>query len=172
MATTFLIHSTVRGRHNRTQRAAQPAHHRFKQYIGDQQLRLIRGRPLALTEEAFQKALPEIKAKAALGILEVRTPGGERIDLETLQPVAPAAPSAPLPNPPADSIANDQPWGETIPRYAGDEPDPGAPQEEPKLLSGLESTEEDEEPPAEGSSLGTSPTEPAPSRGGKKKGKR
>lgn len=166
---TYAIHNTVRGRHNRAQRAAQPQHHRFKHYIAGQ--RLIRGRPLTITEEQFQAGLADIKAKAAVGILEVRTPDGRLLDLETMQPVAPAPPSPPLPNPPDDSIANDKPWGETIPRYPGEEPPPEG-REEPKLVSDLESTEEDEEAPSEHSSVGTNPTEPAPSRGGKKKGKR
>lgn len=168
MATTYAIHSTVRGRHNRSQRAAQPVHHRFKQHLGDSQRRLIRGRPLLLPEEEFLRALPEIKAKAALGVLEVRTVDGVRVDLETLQPLAPPA-ATPLPAPPLDSIADDKPWGETIPRFAGDELAPSVdPNQEPALLADLDAIDEDEDggEPAPASAA-TSPTEPSPARTGK-----
>jgi hypothetical protein len=139
--TTYAIHNTVRGRHNRTLRAQQPVHHRFKQVIGDAQRRLIRGRPLVLGEDEFKRHLEDIKAKAALGILEVRTPAGEVVDLETLKPVVPP-PAPPLPHPPLDTIARDLPWGQEMSSHPGDEPrNP----KEPSLLSDLARGEEEEE---------------------------
>ena len=155
---TYAIHSTVRSRHNRTQRAGQPAPHRFKQHIGPGQRRLIRGRPLLLTEEDFKKYLDEIKAKAAVGILEVRTPGGQKIDLETLEPVAPP-PATLLPNPPLDSIARDTPWGQSIQPLPGDEP-PLQMAGEPLLLSELEDNGDDEEPQHDPPETGSGPEGP------------
>lgn len=141
---TYAIHSTVRSRHNRTQRAGQPVHHRFKQHIGSGQRRLIRGRPLHLTEEEFTKHLDEIKAKAAAGILEVRTMDGRKLDLSTMRPVGPAA-APPLPKPPLDSAADDRPWGQEVPPLPGDEPLHEM-TGEPSLLSDLDKSAEDEEP--------------------------
>lgn len=154
MATTYAIHSTVRGQQSRTQRAAQPSHHRLKQYIGDKQQRLLRGRPIRLGEDEFMRCLADIKAKAAQGILEVRTESGQLVNLDTLEPSAPA-PVPPLPNPPLDSIKNDAPWGQEVPAFAGDDPSTGG---EPSLLTNM--TREEEEP--EHASFVTSATEPAP----------
>jgi len=163
MAMTYAIHSTVRGQQTRTQRATQGQHARLKQHVGEKQRRLIRGRPLIFSEEDFLKSLPEIKEKAEMGILEVRTVGGELIDLETLQPrnVAPAP--TPLPAPPMDSIARDAPWGEKIPPLPGDVLPEGT--GEPTLLTqlgdGIEEDSIDPRPwptPEEGEV----PVEPAP----------
>lgn len=188
MATSYAIHSTVRARHNRTLRASQPTRHRFKQYIGDRQQRLVRTRPVLMQEDEFLRALPEIKAKAALGILEVRTQGGQLVNLDTLQPMEPAAPP-PLVNPPEDSIARDTPWGQSIPTFPGDQTAAvGEERKEPSLLSDLESIDEEPEetivddpegdeprdepaPDQTEESPATSPTEPSPrhsSKGGRK----
>lgn len=121
MPTMYTIHSTVRGRHNRTQRAMSPTHLRFQQRIGAEQSRLLRGRPLHITEDKLLRDLEELKTKQRQGILEVRTADGRRFDLETLRPAPLAAPT-PLPNPPLDSAANDKPAGQPIPSFEGGKP--------------------------------------------------
>lgn len=133
--TTYAVISTVRGRANRTQRAGAPAHHRLKQHVGASQARLVRGRPLIISEEIFQRDLEDLRHKNAQGILEVRTMDGRLFDLSTLQ-AAVLVPQPPLPHPPLDSIANDlqvgipmgtQPGGKgpnTLPEYTPEEDAP------------------------------------------------
>lgn len=110
MATMYGVYNTVRGRQNRSQRAAAPIHHRLKQVVGVEQSRVVRGRPLIITEDRLLRDIDELKMKSRLGVLEVRTLDGRKFDLETLTAVS-AGPSAPLPNPPLDSISNDLPAG-------------------------------------------------------------
>ena len=156
MAMTYAIHSTVRGQQTRIKRATQAKHNSLKQFVGEKQRRLIRGRPLIFSEEDFMKSLPEIKEKAEMGILEVRTVGGELIDLETLQPIAAPPVPTPLPAPPLDSIARDAPWGEKVPPLPGDVFAEGA--GEPTLLTQLgNGPEEDSVEP-----FGIRGTDPAP----------
>lgn len=131
MATTYAIHSTVRGRHNRTQRAMAPAHFRLQQRVGADQARLVRGRPLIITEDKLLRDLEELKRKQKQGILEIRTADGRRFDLESLQPVPMAAPT-PLPNPPLDSAANDVPAGQPMPTFEGGKPLQSLPEVQPE----------------------------------------
>ncbi len=102
--TRFVVCSTVRGRANRALRAASPAHLRLKQFIFPQQLRLVRNRPVIISEEQLLTNLDELRTKAKLGILEVRTQLGQRlVDLElvatsqTVPEAAIAPPAALLP---------------------------------------------------------------------------
>lgn len=105
----YAVHSVVRGRHNRTARAALPQKPRRKQYVGAEQLRLAHGRPLIITEEQLRKNLADFKTKQAAHILEVRTLDGRVVDLETLQPMT-AAETAARTSPafPLDSVNNDK----------------------------------------------------------------
>lgn len=180
---TFHIHNTSRSRFNRTQRAAAPEHGGMKQYIGGEH-RLVRGRPLVMTEAQIQKHLPELVAKKAQGLIDVKTADGLSIDLKTGRTVTLAPPPAPLPNPPLDSIQNDKPAGLNRPQIAGGLPEMGDasdPSRVPDLVAGaISEDDEDEEddgaPVPDGSEpslLGTSGS-PTPSHGGgkKKKGKR
>ena len=77
--TRFIIVSAVRGRSNRTVRAKAPQHHRLKQFVLPQQYRLVRGRSVAISEKQLIDNIEELFAKAAVGILEVRTEAGRRL---------------------------------------------------------------------------------------------
>lgn len=124
----FKIVNTTRSRFNRVQRMQHPAHARLKQYIGGEH-RVVRGRPLVLSASELQKHAKEIKAKAALGVIQVTTMDGRYIhhDLLDQKPAvaaaaaAPAMPSPPLPNKPLDSAARDKNIGigENIPSLPG-----------------------------------------------------
>lgn len=115
----FAVHSMVRSRFNRTQRAQAPQHARFKQHVGSDQRRLLRNRPLIITEEDLKKQQDELLDAQKKGILEVRTLDGRLIDLETLQ-IGDAAPAEnPRPSPVLDSVANDTPTGIPFPRLQG-----------------------------------------------------
>jgi len=158
----YAIHSTVRGRHNRTLRAQAPAHHRLKQYVGQNQTRLVRSRPLTISEEELLRDLEELKKKSLMGILEVRTLDGRKMDLETLAPL-PAAPSSPLPNPPLDSAAKDTPAGQPMPNLPGGKPI----QSLPEFTSEEETTEEEsggEEPQIPAEFLSEEPVEEPPTK--------
>ena len=136
---TYFVHNTSRSRFNRTQRAAAPEHGGHKQYIGGEH-RLVRGRPVSLTPEMFDRHLEELKAKEKVGLITVTSPDGRPIDLETktFKTAAPVVP--PLPNKPLDSIQNDKPAGNFVPQMAGGLPEMTAPEDGPAKLPDLVAT--------------------------------
>lgn len=135
--TLYMIHNTVRARHNRTQRAAAAQHGRFKHHIGEAQQRLVRGRPLVFTEKQVGDNIEELRAKQAAGILDVRTPDGRWVDLET----GLTSGAHPLPKRPAfklDSVADDTQIGQYMAPYLGDDgaqPQILPPGQKPALLT-------------------------------------
>jgi hypothetical protein len=130
----------------------------------DTQQRLVRGRPLVITEQKLVQNLAELKKKVAAGLIHVKTPDGRRVNLDTLLPEA-AVPASPKPNPVPDSVVNDQqgvgeergiyPDGAVIPHGGGGD----APKEEVPEPTAADFTAT-EEPPTT-----------APEKAGTKKGK-
>jgi len=117
--THFAVHSMVRSRFNRTQRAQAPQHARFKQYVGSEQRRLLRSRPLIIPEAHLKRDRNELLELQKTGIIEIRTLDGRLLDLNTLQ-IGPAAPAEnPRPSPILDSVANDIPTGIPFPKLQG-----------------------------------------------------
>jgi hypothetical protein len=134
----YAIHSTVRGRHNRMERAQAPIHARFKQHVLPDQRRLIRNRPVLISEAELKQHLGELLEQFKLNILEVRTEDGRLVDLEAMaratEKVEDKRPDiagidwaldAPpvenhIPNRIPDSVANDVPTGIPFPRIPGD----------------------------------------------------
>lgn len=117
----FALHSVVRGRANRTVRAAGPTHHRFRQHVTTDQIRLVRGRPVPISGAKVLTNLAELRKKEEAGILEVRTLHGQRLlHLRTLD-VAPSANTPPLPRRLPDSAVRDANTGigEFIPPFDG-----------------------------------------------------
>jgi hypothetical protein len=120
----FRIVNTTRSRFNRVQRSAAPQHGRFKQYVLAEQLRLVRGRSIEITEEQLLANLEELRQKWQDGALEVQTPDGRAVDLFTLTAPEPLPPPA-QPNFPLDSLANDaarlglEKIGQPIPQFEG-----------------------------------------------------
>lgn len=136
----YAVQSVARDVKHRTHRAQLPAHLHKKHYVLDTQTRLVAGRRLLLTEAVFQRNLAELREKAAMHILEVRTLDGRLVDLSTLE-VAPAMPLPLMPHPKLDSVADDKQVGQYIPPYVGD--DTAMPQvlahgEKPELLKRAE----------------------------------
>lgn len=143
----FLIRNSTRGRANRTLRATQPQRHSLRQYLAGGKYRIIRGRPITLGLSEIQAIMPELVAKVRSGALEICTPDGRLIDIETGEPMVDMAPSAPLPNPPLDSIANDQQnVGQSMPQFAGGDTETGD-ADVPALVANAQ-TSEPETPPA------------------------
>jgi len=117
---TKLYHVVSTSRHvkTRTVRAQNATHSGLKQFIGGT-YRLIRNRPLVLPEAEVQKYIEELRSKQALGMLEVRTPDGRLVNLDTLKVVGKIPVTPPKPHPPQDSIANDDTWGEQVENVPG-----------------------------------------------------
>jgi hypothetical protein len=142
--TDFLIHNIARARHNRAQRSALPQNPRMKQYVGEQQQRVVRGQPILVSKEMVERNLAEIRAKQAAHMIELRTRDGRLVDLATLEP-GPFAPQEPKPHPRLDSVANDKnfptPPGWTfVPPYRSDDatmPQVLSPGEKPALLQDM-----------------------------------
>lgn len=115
----YQIQNTTREMSTRIQRYGQPTHNRLKQYVLKSQRRLVRGRPVLVTEEELQDNLEELREKSHDGILEVRTMDGRLVDLDTLN-VAPVPPTMPSPSFPLDSVTRDkQNVGNYIPKFEG-----------------------------------------------------
>lgn len=74
---TYLIENVVRKQGTRLHRARATTRHRFKQYVAGQ--RLIRGKKLPLSEEAFRGAEGQIIELLQAGIVAVHTPDNIRI---------------------------------------------------------------------------------------------
>lgn len=123
----FKVHSMVRDIATRNQRMKAAAHHRFVQRFGGGRITVRRARPATVTKAMLMAHLAEIKKAVAEGKVIVKTLTGAVVDLETLQAEPQALVSKPLPNPPADSVKNDQTFekgvGEKIPLF----PDGGVP---------------------------------------------
>lgn len=140
MPTQYVIHNAARSVHSRTARAQGASHRGLKQHVLDTQKRLVRGRPLTISEEELKRNLPELKKKAAQGLIHVKTTDGRHVNLDTLE-AGPAPAPAPKPNPPLDTVARDQqhvgeergvfPEGPFIPHGGGGESKPAEEAPEP-----------------------------------------
>lgn len=112
----YYVHNTSRSITNRVKRYEAASHRGLVQFLDGQ--RVIRGRPLALSEPSFIKNIDALKLAVAAGYLEVRTADGRVINLDTGEPGAAAA-SPPLPITVLDSVKNDPPSGAPMPIYPG-----------------------------------------------------
>lgn len=106
-ARLFLLKSVVRGRNNRTARSAVPGRMPFVQRIAGGRIIVRRARPARITEAVLIANLKEITALVSRHQIEVVSPDGRVIDLETLE-MAKASRHSPPPNPPLDSAKNDK----------------------------------------------------------------
>ena len=147
----FFVHNMVRRIETRRARAASPRRHRFKQYLfGDPSRRLVRSRPLAITRDELVKHIEELRRRRREGLIEVKTPDGRFLDLETLN-IGRAAPVPQQPHPPLDSVENDRPAGVMASSMPGGMPygDPAAARSAQKLgEEKLKEAEGADEPPS------------------------
>lgn len=106
---SYKIHNGARDVTTRATRASNATHRGLKQYIPIGQQRLLRGRPIVVTEEQLNEKLLELRGLEAAGLIYVTTLDERVVDLSTLT----AAPSVipPRPNFPLDSAANDKRGG-------------------------------------------------------------
>jgi hypothetical protein len=138
----FAIHSTVRAKHTRTARTASPGTTRLKQFVGRNQTRLVRGRPIFMDEDELVECIDDLREKENAGVIEVRSEDGRLLDLRTLA-LAEAKASVPLANPPLDSLANDPKRGQYMP--PPDAPMSYDPNAVPALVSQASEVEPDTE---------------------------
>ena len=110
----YHVHNMSRALSTRAKRYTSPTHRGMVQFMAGQ--RIIRGRPLVIDENTLLKNLDSLKSSETAGYIEVRTPDGRRVDLETLEPAAPP-PAVPLPIIVPDSMNNDVPTGRPMPIY-------------------------------------------------------
>lgn len=106
--TQYLIHNTTRGVETRFQRRAAPEPPRMALMLGGGTVRVLRGRPQAVTESLLRRMLPELTKLETAGRLKVTTLAGLRVDIQTFKVVEAPPVSPPLPNPPLDSATRDK----------------------------------------------------------------
>lgn len=127
----FKVHNGARDVETRTQRAARATHGGLTQYIMNGSRRLVRGRPVVVSEEELKRHLPELVKLEAEGILYATTmdelqvvnlalaAGDLKVEaaVEPPKPVPVVTPSMPL-----DDAAKDKAVG--VPMASNNEPPP------------------------------------------------
>lgn len=108
----FCLHSLVRSPRTRVARAKAPVHIRRQQFVLKTQQRLLPGRRIMLNEDAFKANLNEIRDLVRQGILEVRTPAGQIVDVNTFA-ISPLEQQL-MPHPRLDDANNDPPAGRAV----------------------------------------------------------
>lgn len=118
----YLLHNTIRDRNTRLARLEHGSKRGMVQFVLKSRRRLVRARPLHLTEEEMLENLKELQELQRSGKAKVTLRSGVPVDLFTLRevPVAPVANTTP--NFPLDSINRDKPSGIRMDR--NDQPPP------------------------------------------------
>lgn len=91
MSKIYYVVNAVRSVHTRLARAQAPERHRFKQFILGGSVRLLRNRPVSITEEQFIEFKDELKAKVDNGAILVRegSPYGPLANMDVKEVEAP-----------------------------------------------------------------------------------
>lgn len=111
---SYCLHSTVRSLKTRTLRATQPTHSRRTQFVLDTQRRLIPGRATVIQDDELFRNIESLKQLEKDGILEVRTPEGALVNLETLKVQVKMPDPKVRPERRVDSAHDDLPIGRTF----------------------------------------------------------
>lgn len=115
----YKVHSGVRKRHTKMKRRKSPGRHRLVQRLAGGAIIVRRVRPANITESQIRQHLAELQRAYDEGRAEVRTVGGQLVDLKTMK-VLESPVSPPKPHPPLDSAALDKEHvGELQPVYPG-----------------------------------------------------
>jgi hypothetical protein len=104
----FKVHSGVRKRHNKLLRRKTPGRADFVQRLVGGDVIVRRNRPATITESKLKAHLPEFERAFAEGRVEVRTPTGLLVDLNTLKVAETLPAPAAQPHPPLDSVKDDK----------------------------------------------------------------
>ena len=103
----LVVHNTVRRVTTRSLRTRSPGRHRFTQRINGGAIVVKRKCPRTYPESVIMANLEALKEANAVGALEVRTKGGELVDLSTMTAAPQEAPASPPPNFKQDSAKDD-----------------------------------------------------------------
>lgn len=123
-AKRFQIHNMTRSRETRAARAALARERsRTVLMLGGGSIRVLRNRPLPVTETTIRRLHAELVERVSVGAAKVTTAAGEPVDIKTLKPLAPLPKKeGPKPSPKQDTLADDRPAGETKPKMQGSVP--------------------------------------------------
>jgi hypothetical protein len=120
----FKVHNGARDPETRTLRASNAQHRGLKLFIPIGQQRVLRGRPVIVTEAQIQEKLEEMRALQASGLIYVTTMDERVVDLFT-GAAAPVPAEPPRPNPPLDDARRDPAGGqEPLSAYNNEAPPP------------------------------------------------
>jgi hypothetical protein len=122
----FQIHNMTRSQETRKGRVAVTRERsRTVLMLGGGSIRVMRNRPLPVTESTVRRLHAELVSKVNIGAAKVTTATGELVDIKTLKPVAPAPKGVegPKPHPKLDSVADDIPAGNKMPQMLGGVPE-------------------------------------------------
>lgn len=127
MSQIYYAVNTVRSIHTRLIRAKAPTRHRFKQYILGGSTRLVRARPVPITDQQLLAFEDELRAKVESGAIQIHrdTPDGPLYVFgEKVEQEAKEEPKEVAPEPVAEVEEAVESWG--------DEPPPPPPLPKPK----------------------------------------
>lgn len=147
----YFVHPGGRDPATRSRRG-RSAGHRFVQKLAGGTVNVRYRRPATVTAEQLALHLPELIRAEALGHIEVRTPAGALVDLQSGVASKVDVVEEPLPSFRPDSAANDLTFpegvGQPIPQFEGGlaETEEGV---SPELLSQETANSEDDEAPVD-----------------------
>jgi hypothetical protein len=143
----YQIHNMTRSRETRAGRAAVARERsRTVLMLGGGSIRVMRNRPLPVTETTIRKLHAELVNRVEVGAAKVTTDKGEPVDIRTLKALSKGTKlvEGPKPKPKPDTVADDKPAGNKMPKMEG-----GVPQgvELPVPAVGEQAIPEGEPPP-------------------------
>lgn len=121
----YLIHNMTRSRETRSDRTAiSRERSRTVLVLGGGSVRVMRNRPLNVPESTIRKVHTELLGRVNVGAAKVTTDKGEPVDILTLKALEKVKPvEGPKPHPKQDSLANDLPAGNKMPKMVGGVPE-------------------------------------------------
>lgn len=120
----YKVHNGARDPETRTLRAQNAQHRGLKLFIPIGQQRVLRGRPVVVTEQQIGEHIKELQAMQDAGLLYVTTMDERVVDLHTGER-APRPAEPPRPNPPLDDARRDPAGGqEPLSAYNNEAPPP------------------------------------------------
>jgi hypothetical protein len=113
-----IIINARNSRTSRTARAMSSTRSRSSQFVGGDQIRVVRSRPREVTKSWLMANIDEVRQKVQQGILDVKSLDGRSVNLDTFEIAPPIIVIPPTPQPREDTVANDTPsLGGAVPQY-------------------------------------------------------
>lgn len=118
MGKIYYVVNAVRSVHTRLARAQAPERHRFKQFILGGSVRLLRNRPVSISEEQLIAFKDELKAKVDSGAILIRegSPQGPIVNMDVKEePIKEEAPKEEKPEEKKEEPAKEEEKSEDKP---------------------------------------------------------